>query len=47
MSGEITWYWSSSPVADDGYGAWCVRFGYGSVYASGVDYDYLARCVRP
>ena len=54
MSGEIDWYWSSSPVADYGDCAWFVSFYYGYVgtsYVGYVDYSYddgyyLARCVR-
>jgi hypothetical protein len=47
MSGEISWYWSSSPVADFDDGAWRVGFYNGRVYASYVYYDgYYARCVR-
>jgi len=44
MSGEISWYWSSSPVAGSGY-AWGVSFYYGDVYDI-YDYNYFARCVR-
>ncbi len=52
MSGTISWYWSSSPVADYdlvGY-AWLVGFHYGYVndYYVLIDYgdDYYVRCVR-
>jgi hypothetical protein len=46
-------YWSSSPVANGGYGgdAWCVNFCFGSLGWDGpVDAGYdvnPARCVRP
>lgn len=46
MSGEIFWYWSSSPVADVGGHAWGVGFYAGHVNDSYVDYSATARCVR-
>ena len=47
MSGEIEWYWSSSPVADDGLHAWYVGFFYGDVDNGYVGRnDGRARCVR-
>ncbi len=47
MTGEISWYWSSSPVADIGNSAWYVDFGDGYVSYGTVDYNgYRARCVR-
>ena len=48
MSGEVSWYWSSSPVADGDSGAWGVDFNDGDVgYNSYVDGGGNARCVRP
>ena len=51
MTGEISWHWSSSPVADVDYGAWAVKFGCGRVDNRSTDYyyelPYFARCVRP
>ena len=46
MSGPDHYYWSSSPVADDGSipSAWLVDFLY--VYSSSVFTSYSARCVR-
>ena len=46
LSGEVSWYWSSSAVADSGRFAWRVSFYFGSVYGSYVDVDRVARCVR-
>ena len=46
LSGEVRWYWSSSPVADYDYGAWGVYFYSGGVYNRYVDYDGDVRCVR-
>ena len=49
MNGECSWFWSSSPVADGGDGAWGVDFYSG--YVGDSDYagygDGAARCVRP
>ena len=50
MSGEVSWYWSSSPVADGDNHAWGVDFVNGLVnygYADYYGYDGYARCVRP
>jgi hypothetical protein len=47
MSGEIFWYWSSSPTANIGNYPWCVQFGHGLVDHLRSDGDYYARCVRP
>jgi hypothetical protein len=47
MSGEIGWYWSSSPVyIDGGYRAWLVDFSTGHVDYYYVDYGNGVRCVR-
>ena len=47
MEGPCSWYWSSSPVEDNGFFAWHVIFNYGSVTNSYVDYyGYYVRCVR-
>jgi len=47
MSGEIDWYWSSSPVADWDYSAWYVDFLGGWLVNYYVDIGTYARCVRP
>jgi len=48
MSGEITWYWSSSPLEDiyDHNWAWPVNFDSGGIYILRVDGSHPARCVR-
>ena len=46
LSGKISWYWSSSAVADVDNFAWYVDFYNGYVYYGYVDNDYYARCVR-
>ena len=48
ISGNVYWYWSSSPVPDSDSDAWAVGFDYGFVYSDWVGhYDlYGARCVR-
>ncbi|MDP8224616.1 MAG: DUF1566 domain-containing protein [Candidatus Lernaella stagnicola] len=46
MSGGIAWYWSSSPVADLGDGAFGVDFYDGYVEGSYIGFDDHARCVR-
>ncbi len=47
MEGPCRWYWSSSPVEDDGYEAWVVSFDSGHVNYYGVDNGYYrVRCVR-
>lgn len=40
------WFWSSSPVEDDDFYAWNVRFSSGGVYTAGVGYGVHVRCVR-
>jgi formylglycine-generating enzyme required for sulfatase activity len=48
ITGEITWYWASSRLADIDYGAWGVDFGGGVGGGYHVDYSdrNFARCVR-
>jgi len=47
MSGEISWYWSSTPIADVGDGAWDVYFADAGVNYNPIDQRYdTARCVR-
>ena len=46
MLGTCGWYWSSSPVADNGALAWDVFFHYGHVDAYYVYYGLHVRCVR-
>jgi hypothetical protein len=45
LSGEVSWYWSSSAVADGDNLAWFVNFFYGYV-SYNIGNDYHARCVR-
>jgi len=49
MSGEITWYWSSSLLADASHAhdAWYVGFHYGVIADYYGDDVLAARCVRP
>ena len=42
----ITYYWTSSPVADAGYYAWLVGFHNGDTYNHNKDYNYYVRVVR-
>ncbi len=47
IQGDCCWYWSSSPVEDDGNDAWHVCFSSGGF--NGYDslvYDDHVRCVR-
>lgn len=46
LSGMVSWYWSSSAVADDGSQVWGVGFRYGIVTDYIIDYNYSVRCVR-
>ena len=46
MQGTCSWYWSSSPVEGYDYGAWLVRFDYGSVNYDVVYGDERVRCVQ-
>jgi len=46
MSGDISGYWSSSPIADTGNTAWSVYFDSGDVYYDYLDFHNFARCVR-
>ncbi|MDP8222378.1 MAG: PEGA domain-containing protein [Candidatus Lernaella stagnicola] len=47
LSGEVSWYWSSSAVADLDRYAWYVYFYDGDVYNGGyVNDGHDARCVR-
>ena len=47
MQGECTYYWSSSPVEDDGDVAWYVAFSNGYVtLTNNVGDDTYVRCVR-
>ncbi len=39
-------FWSSSPYANDSYGAWNVHFGYGYVFGSNKYDDLRVRLVR-
>ena len=46
LSGKVSWYWSSSPVADLAGCAWVIGFESGHFYALDFGDDYYARCVR-
>ena len=46
LEGNIDWYWSSSPVADDGNDAFGVGFSYGYVYNDVVSNFKHVRCVE-
>jgi TolB-like protein len=45
LSGAVSWYWSSSAVADDNR-AWYVHFRNGDFNHVSHDYTFGARCVR-
>ena len=46
MTGEISWVWSSSPVADDENRAWGVNFYSGRLFNDSLGNVNYARCVR-
>ncbi len=46
LSGNCSWFWSSSSRADDTGRAWSVGFGYGGVYSYNKTDGTNARCVR-
>ncbi len=46
MTGEISWVWSSSPVADDDNRAWGVNFSNGRVFNDSLGNVNYTRCVR-
>jgi hypothetical protein len=41
-----SWFWSSSPDANDSYGAWYVYFRYGNVYGNHKNHQQYVRLVR-
>ncbi len=45
-TGGSTWFWSSSPYAYSGYGAWGVLFYYGFDYVDYKDDNFQVRLVR-
>ncbi|MCC6157246.1 MAG: DUF1566 domain-containing protein [Deltaproteobacteria bacterium] len=46
-SGDVYWYWSSTPVTDAEGEVWNVDFGYGGIHSDLVGYSFAPRCVRP
>jgi Protein of unknown function (DUF1566)/PEGA domain len=47
LSGKVSWYWSSSVIADRGDRAWGIAFNRGGSIDNGnVFYDSYVRCVR-